>query len=96
MIATRTHYINNGVGLELPNQSMFEDAGPYDAQDLEQTYYITAAWSDAASVPTSFIIGNGSTTEVLGDTYLNARLASGTEYAVFYRVQIESDDGSVS
>ena len=78
------------------DHAVFDDAGPYDAQDDDQTYYITAAWGSASEVPSSLVVGDESTTVVNGETYLNARLRSNTEYAIFYRVEVMSDTNEVS
>ena len=77
-----------------PNSSQFDDAGPFD-ENLHQTYYITAAWDNSSSVPSSFLIGDESTTEVNGTTYVNGRLRQGRQYAVFYRIEIVSDNAEV-
>ena len=80
----------------MPQSSTFSDARPYDVDAQNQTYYITAAWDDPNRVPTTFIVGNRSVTVARGTTYLNARLKSNTDYLVFFRVEIASDNGEVS
>ncbi len=81
--------------LEPVATSEFNDARAYDPDDLEQTYYITAAWDDPDRVPVSYIVGNESITEAGGVQYLNARLSASTEYAIFVRVEIASDTAEV-
>lgn len=79
-----------------PDQREFEDARAYDPQaSPAQLYYITAAWDDPDRVPSSFIVGNGSTTVVDGTTYENTNLRSDTSYAVLFRIDIQSDTDMV-
>ncbi len=98
MVQTRGNFVVNELGgLDPVNTSMFNDAGPYNATTVpEQTYYVTAAWDDPDRVPFGYIVGNESSTEVGGVTYLNARLRPSTEYAIFVRVEIWSDTADVS
>ena len=77
-----------------PDASQFDDAPRFDETE-RQPYYITAAWDDSTAVPSSFIIGNESTTVVDGTTYVNGRLRQGRQYAVFYRIEIVSDNAEV-
>ena len=77
-----------------PDQSRFDDAGPFD-ETLRQPFYITAAWSDPSSVPQSFVIGDETTTVVNGITYVNGPLSQGRQYAVFYRLVTVSDNAEV-
>ena len=46
-------------------------------------------------MPQSFVIGDETTTEVNGITYVNGRLRQGRQYAVFYRVEIVSNNAAV-
>ena len=77
-----------------PRPSEFEEAAAYDPS-LAQQYYITAAWNNATQLPLSYIVGNESFLTVNGITYSNTRLKSGEEYAMFYRVEIVSDNDTV-
>ena len=77
-----------------PDQSQFNDAERYD-ETGRQPYYITAAWSDPSLVPQFFVIGDETTTEVNGITYVNGPLRQGTQYAIFYRVETVSDNAEV-
>ena len=77
-----------------PDPSEFGDAIAHDPS-LSQSYYITAAWNDATQIPGLYVVGNQSSTTVDGNTYSNARLKSGEEYAILYRVEIVSDNDMV-
>ena len=75
-----------------PDPSGFNDAAPYDSSGQ---YYITAAWNDATQIPSSYTVGNESSTTVDGVAYFNAKLKTGVEYAILYRVEIVSDNDMV-
>ncbi len=98
MVQTRENFQLNDQGeLDPVGTSTFSDAGPYNATSVpEQTYYVTAAWDDPDRVPFGYIVGNESSTEVGGVTYLNARLRPSTEYAIFFRIRLMSDTDEVS
>ena len=71
-------------------QSDYDDAKPYTP---DATYYITAAWSkeNVTRVPERYIVGNESVTFADGDTYLNAKLKSGSDYTFFAWIDLKSD-----
>lgn len=77
------------------NQSEYDDAEPFPGRD--GLYYITAAWAgrNISQVPASFTVGDGSITFANGITYTNNGLQSGTQYSIFIRIDIESDNGEV-
>ena len=74
------------------NQAVYNDAGPYSSGT---SYYITAAWAgqNISMVPSSLTVGDGLTTLANMVTYTNAELSSDTDYAIFVRIDVESDAG---
>ena len=68
----------------------YPNIGPYTRG---ATYYLAAAWSDPAEVPSTFTVGDGTTTEVGGVVYWNAPLNAGVSYGLVIRVEIVSDNG---
>ena len=76
------------------NQAVYNDAGAYYNDAL---YYISAAWAqeNISTIPSSLIVGDGSTTLANMVVYTNAELNSNTGYGIFVRIDIESDVGSL-
>ena len=76
------------------NQAVYNDAGPYTNG---ANYYIAAAWAreNISRLPESYTAGDGSTTVANTVVYRNAKLRSDTTYAIFIRIDIESDTGNV-
>ena len=72
------------------NLADYDDATAYR---LDDTYYITAAWSgeNVTRVPLTYIIGNESVTYADGVKYLNAKLRAGTAYTIFVWIDLKSD-----
>ena len=60
---------------------------------LDDTYYITAAWSggNVTRVPLNYIIGNESVTYADGMKYVNAKLSAGSTYTIFVWIDLKSD-----
>ena len=70
-------------------------AGPYTPGAI---YYIAAAWdhNHIASVPDTFIVGDGFQTVANNVQYDNVRLNASTLYSIFVRIEIQSDTEEVS
>ena len=76
------------------NQAVYNDAGPYTNG---ANYYISAAWAreNISRIPNSYTVGDDSTTVANTVVYTNAKLTSDTTYAIFIRIEIQSDTGNV-
>ena len=71
---------------------VYNSAGPYDrTANPPQQAYITAAWSNPLAVPSSFTVGDGSSTTANDRAYENVGLSSDTDYAYLIRFDIMSD-----
>lgn len=79
-----------------PDPEDYANTGPYNSTVVpSQEAYITAAWSNAADVPDTYIIGDGSITMAGGIIYDNVGLSSNTDYAYLIQIEIQSDTDEV-
>ena len=85
--------VRSGEPASDPN--VYLDAGVYTSG---VAYYIAAAWDSngISSVPDTFTVGDGTTTTANNVTYVNVGLDQNTQYAIFTRIEIESDTNQVS
>ena len=76
-----------------PNLQPFNDTNDVD-------YYITFAWNDIDSVPSTFRIGNEQRTTAIrmgnNESYFNAKLEESVQYCIYSTVHYLSQDGIVS